>query len=83
VLLEHQGEVVTRDARPSRRGLGLASVITMVAVGIALSLGATRSWLARRLGASPPPVIRSIVVLPFQNLSGDTAQEHLVEGIED
>ena len=74
---------VPRPARPSRRVLGGVSVLAMVAIGVALSLGVTRSWLVRRLGDTSPPAIRSIVVLPFQNLTGDPAQEFVVEGVGD
>lgn len=70
-------------SRPRRWGLGTVSVLALVAAGVALSFGATRSWLGDRLGGPPPPAIRSIVVLPFQNLSGDQAQEYVVEGVGD
>ena len=39
--------------------------------------------LTRQRSRSATPVVRSIVVLPFQNLSGDASQDYLVDGVTD
>jgi serine/threonine-protein kinase len=59
--------------RRTRIALGLASVIV---VAIAVSL-----VVARWRGAATPSV--SMAVLPFLNVSGDSADEYLAEGIAD
>jgi TolB-like protein/DNA-binding winged helix-turn-helix (wHTH) protein/Tfp pilus assembly protein PilF len=39
--------------------------------------------LTRQRNRSATPAVRSIVVLPFQNLSGDASQDYLVDGVTD
>jgi TolB-like protein/DNA-binding winged helix-turn-helix (wHTH) protein/Tfp pilus assembly protein PilF len=39
--------------------------------------------LTRQPSRSATPAVRSIVVLPFQNLSGDASQDYLVDGVTD
>ena len=39
--------------------------------------------LIRQRSRSATPAVRSIVVLPFQNLSGDASQDYLVDGVTD
>ena len=39
--------------------------------------------LTRQRSRSATPAVRSIVVLPFQNLSGDASQDYLVDGVTD
>ena len=72
---------VPEPARPRRRVLVGVGVLALLAIGVALSLGAARSWLVPRPGGTPPPAIRSIVVLPFENLSGDPAQDYVADGV--
>lgn len=60
--------------RASRRGwAGL-----LVLVGLGLGLG----WRTLRANApTPAPAIRSIAVLPFENLTGDAHQDHVAEAL--
>jgi TolB-like protein/DNA-binding winged helix-turn-helix (wHTH) protein/Flp pilus assembly protein TadD len=53
----------------------------VIAAGLfASNLGGLRDWL---LGRPTPGEIKSIAVLPLENLTGDPAQEYLVDGIHD
>ena len=71
---------VPEPARPRRRVLVGVGVLALLSIGVALSPGAPRSWLVPRPGGTPP-AIRSIVVLPFENLSGDPAQDYVADGV--
>ena len=62
---------------------------TIIAVAFAIAIGVfLAGWLwepkARTESPAPKPAaIRSIAVLPFDNLTGDASQEYLVDGITD
>jgi TolB-like protein/DNA-binding winged helix-turn-helix (wHTH) protein len=72
-----------RTARRGGRG-AVAIGVALAAMAIAVSLDTTRTRLGRRLGFSDqPPAISSLVVVPFQNLSGDSAQDYFVDGVTD
>jgi TolB-like protein/DNA-binding winged helix-turn-helix (wHTH) protein/Tfp pilus assembly protein PilF len=72
-----------RTARRGRRG-AVAIAVALAALAVAMSLDPTRTWLRRRLAlSSQAPAIRSLVVVPFQNLSGDAAQDYFVDGVTD
>jgi DNA-binding winged helix-turn-helix (wHTH) protein/TolB-like protein/Tfp pilus assembly protein PilF len=79
---------VPEPARPRRRVLVGVGVLASLAIGVGLSLGAARSWLVPGPDGTPPPAIppaaiRSIVVLPFENLSGDPALDYVVASVGD
>jgi TolB-like protein/DNA-binding winged helix-turn-helix (wHTH) protein/Flp pilus assembly protein TadD len=62
--------------RPTTRAWGLFGF------GLALVLAASLSWLLYPR-THPAPVIRSLAVLPLENLSGDPAQDYFAEGMTD
>ncbi len=66
------------------RGLGGSSYI---ALGLAALLiaGLAGSWIWRswRQPVATSPVIRSLAVLPLENLSGDSSQEYFADGMTD
>jgi TolB-like protein/DNA-binding winged helix-turn-helix (wHTH) protein/Tfp pilus assembly protein PilF len=65
--------------RPSRLRVALAfTLVVLVAVGSAL-------WLVRMANnrTAAAPRLRSIAVLPLENLSGDPSEEFFVDGVTD
>lgn len=71
-----------RQAAPRRRWAIPAAVVAGVVVVALVAvwiLAPLRQWFAGRSG----PEIRSLAVLPLQNLMGDTAQEYFVAGMHD
>ena len=74
--LIRQGPAAFRWRRAWVLALGLAASI---AAAFAFNLAGIRS----RVFARSVPPIRSIAVLPLQNLSGDAAQEYFVDGMTD
>jgi TolB-like protein/DNA-binding winged helix-turn-helix (wHTH) protein/Flp pilus assembly protein TadD len=63
-------------SRPTARAWGLFSF------GLALVLAASLSWILYTRSHSSP-AIRSLAVLPLDNLSGDTSQDYFAEGMTD
>jgi adenylate cyclase len=62
--------------------VGRRLVIAVVAAFVVVGAGAGAwLWHTRASGEAPPPL--SLVVLPFDNLGGDTADDYLVAGITD
>ncbi len=72
---------------PAARRLPLRSIVSVtVAVIAVLAVLAglnARHWRDQLLVWTNPPPIRSIAVLPLQNLTGDPAQEYFVDGMTD
>jgi TolB-like protein/DNA-binding winged helix-turn-helix (wHTH) protein/Flp pilus assembly protein TadD len=75
----------TETAAPSRSGVraawiagGLLVIVTIAAVGVTY----VRGGFVRRAGTAAAP-IRSLVVLPFANLTGDAAQDSFAEAVTD
>jgi TolB-like protein/DNA-binding winged helix-turn-helix (wHTH) protein/Tfp pilus assembly protein PilF len=66
------------ESRQTRAIVWLVSLVTCSAIGVAAWIGWTHFY-----GASAARPIRSIAVLPLQNLSGDPAQEYFADGMTD
>jgi len=70
----------TAKVRPGKR------IVVAAAAGILLVAAVvwnTAHWRSRLSGAPAGPRIRSIAVLPFENLSNDRAQDYFADGITD
>jgi TolB-like protein/DNA-binding winged helix-turn-helix (wHTH) protein/Tfp pilus assembly protein PilF len=72
------GDAVAVAPRPKRRGALILALISCCAIGLA-GLAAWRHSYAK----STLVPIRSIAVLPLQNLSADAAQEYFADGMTD
>ena len=57
--------------------------IALVGVPLLVLAAIVYVALTRQRSRSATPAVRSIVVLPFQNLSGDASQDYLVDGVTD
>ncbi len=70
-------------ARPRARLAWVAGGLLLVATIAALGVVYQRGWLERRGGRTAVDSISSLVVLPFDNLTGDPAQAYAVEAVTD
>jgi TolB-like protein/DNA-binding winged helix-turn-helix (wHTH) protein/Tfp pilus assembly protein PilF len=83
------GDPLTADDREPRVAAEQAGASgrnwrrTMTIAGCSLALASVLlvGWLVRARGASP--AIRSVAVLPLENLSGDASQEYFADGMTD
>ncbi len=58
--------------------------IVLVAFACLLALAGAATWIYTRLSANPAGFrIKSLAVLPLENLSGDSAQDYFADGITD
>ncbi|HET6898184.1 MAG TPA: winged helix-turn-helix domain-containing protein [Vicinamibacteria bacterium] len=67
------------SAFPAGRTLAAAALIATVVVGLAFRA----SWLRGRGQDTAPSAIRSLAVLPFENLTGSADQDYFVDGMTD
>jgi TolB-like protein/DNA-binding winged helix-turn-helix (wHTH) protein/Tfp pilus assembly protein PilF len=67
---------------PKRRLWPTGRVIVALAFAIIISLPILTVWLFRSRGPAPAG-IRSLAVLPLENLSGDTSQNYFADGMTD
>src|SRR5438128_1444029 len=65
----------TKRTADTRRMLALAGVAAVVLLALAYGL------VRRHLGEAAQPRIKSLAVLPLKNLSGDSTQEYLADGM--
>src|SRR6266550_698529 len=72
----HQTRPATRKWRVGLIGLGM--VVFICGLVVAANVGGIRD---RLLGRSALPRIRSLAVLPLQNLSGDPSQDYFADGM--
>ncbi|MGB9076179.1 MAG: winged helix-turn-helix domain-containing protein [Terracidiphilus sp.] len=88
-----QPPTVLNASQPSDMALGNARnsrlILWLAAFGVAVVLAfiaispAGRGLAARFLGLSARPEIRSLAVLPLDNLSGDPSQDYFADGMTD
>ncbi len=85
------GDLPATDPGPKIQGIGLAVTPQrrlwptrwiIVALALVLSLAILSVWLFRSR-APAPTGIRSIAVLPLENLSGDASQNYFADGMTD
>ncbi len=72
-----------KPASVRARWVRIASLIAILAVAVPISLVKVRAWHARTKATSQIPSIRSLVVLPLENLSRDPEQEYFADGMTD
>src|SRR5712691_10246568 len=70
--------------RRSRAWSALLALAVLAAALIALLASGGREWRSRSFATRAAPVeIKSIAVLPLENLSGDASQDYFVDGMTD
>jgi TolB-like protein/DNA-binding winged helix-turn-helix (wHTH) protein/Tfp pilus assembly protein PilF len=75
-------EVSRRRVRARWGWSSAVALAVLVTVVLLLSVSGWRERLFRSLGlAAAPTQIRSLVVLPFENLTGDAEQDYFVDGM--
>ena len=83
------GPVTTNDREPPEvaeqttapKGRSWQRTLTITGCGLALASVILVGWLLQSRGQSP--TIRSVAVLPLENLSGDASQEYFADGMTD
>ena len=78
----HQLQGAGLTVEPKRRQWPAHRVIGALALALVLSLAILAVWLFRSRGRAPTG-IRSLAVLPLDNLSGDASQDYFADGMTD
>jgi TolB-like protein/DNA-binding winged helix-turn-helix (wHTH) protein/Flp pilus assembly protein TadD len=82
-LRELQGAgLIVEPAGPRRRMWPTRRLIVALTLVLSLSLAVLAVWLFRSRGSAPTR-IRSLAVLPLDNLSGDASQNYFADGMTD
>jgi adenylate cyclase len=80
-LVRDRAAAGTTDRKSKRRGIDLVILVLLLT---ALSWFAWQhDWSGEPSGVADKHVVRSLVVLPFNNLMNDDSQEYFVEGMHD
>jgi TolB-like protein/DNA-binding winged helix-turn-helix (wHTH) protein/Flp pilus assembly protein TadD len=90
VIGKEETTAVAEEKQPSRTGdrlrriggsvlAGLLGGALLLGIVLNTNLGGARRWLLRESN----PAIRSLAVLPLENLSGDPSQEYFADGMTD
>jgi TolB-like protein len=82
-LREPLATAPARTRRPRRPALPVALLLVVVLLAAAGAAARHAGWGISRGPASPEGAIRSIAVQQFDNLTGDSAQIYLAQGITD
>jgi TolB-like protein/Tfp pilus assembly protein PilF len=87
VELEATAEPVEESPASPRQSRPIAASMRWpIAVGVVVVVAALAfvgRWQDRLFGDGKPPSIRSIAVLPLENLTGDSAQDYVVDSMTD
>jgi TolB-like protein/DNA-binding winged helix-turn-helix (wHTH) protein/Flp pilus assembly protein TadD len=78
---DHREPPEVNEQTTAPKGRGWQRTLTMAGCGLALASVLLVGWLIQSRGASP--TIRSLAVLPLENLSGDPSQEYFADGMTD
>ena len=78
----HQLQGARLIVEPKRRQWPARRVMGALALALVLSLAILAVWLFRSRGRAPTG-IRSLAVLPLDNLSGDASQDYFADGMTD
>ena len=69
----------TRPKTEDRKTLRTA--LAILAVGVIAAIAFNFGWIRQRLAGTPAVSVRSLAVLPLQNLSGDQEQDYFADGM--
>jgi len=80
-----RGHLGAKKASRSRAWLGAVSVVVLLVLLVfgSLRIAPVRRWMLGNSSSSTPREIKSLAVLPLENLSGDPSQEYFVDGMTD